>query len=951
MKRRSLRFLWLIMAALLSGSMIAQTTAYNLDQKVPVDDKVRIGKLDNGLTYYIRENEKPKNRAEFYLVVNAGAIQENDDQDGLAHFCEHMAFNGTKHFEKHDIINYLQSIGMKFGPEINAFTSHDVTNYMLQKVPTDEPANVDTALLILYDWASSLSFEEEEIDNERGVIHEEWRTRRGAMFRLQTETSKTLYKGSKYAERDVIGDIDIIDNFEYQTLIDFYNTWYRPDLQAIIAVGDFDMDEMEEKIKEQFSQIPKRENPKERKEYGVPDHEETYVDIASDPEAMYILVQLYYKHEPFEVENLEGYRQQLVFQLYNQMLNNRLQEKLQEEDPAFIYGYTAYTDLTRTKDAYMAFAVAKNDGIKRTLETLLTENERVKQHGFADSELERAKKDLLSSLEKSYNERDKKESDGYVWEYFGHFLEEEPIPGIEFDYAFAQDILPGIGLDELNTLAPKWVTDENRVVIITGPDKENVELPTEEDVLAIIESVDQKEVEAYLDEMTDAPLLAEMPQAGKIIEESTNEELGTENWVLSNGIQVTLKPTDFKDDEILMRAFSFGGASLYEPDMLPSAGFASSVINESGIADFDLIQLQKLLAGKNLRVSPYIGDVDEGFTGSSSVKDFETMLQLVYLYFTDPPENQKAFNAYLNRIRGFIENRQNDPAAAFQDTITLTMADYHPRVQPMSLEYLDKVDFEEINQIYGERFADPGSFHFYFVGNFDKESIKPLIETYLGGLPAVSKEESWIDNNVRPPDEVIEKTLVKNMEVPKATVYIAYTGEYDYNEFGNRLGLDALCDILDIRYTETIREEQGGTYGVSVYPRQTQYPYEHYQVAIRFDCDPENADKLSAIVYEEIDKLKNDGPTMKDLNSVKENKLKTHKENLEKNNYWISRIKNMDYNQDDIEHILKYEDYINKLNIKGLKKAAKKYFGDEHVEIILLPENTENNIKNPMLDK
>lgn len=951
MKKSLRNLLPFILFILCATTLISQNANYNWDEKIPLDPKVKIGKLDNGLTYYIRQNDMPKDRAEFYLVVNAGAILEDDDQNGLAHFCEHMAFNGTKHFEKNDIIKYLQSIGMKFGPEINAFTSHDVTNYMLQKVPTDNQEIVDSALLVLFDWAHNVTYNDEDIDNERGVIHEEWRTRRGAQFRMQTKTQKVLYKGSKYADRDVIGDIDIIDNCKYDALRRFYKDWYRPDLQAIIAVGDFDAGEIENKITELFSQIPKTENPKERKEFEVPDHEETYVAIETDPEARYIIVQLYYKHDLFKEENLGDYRKSLVFRLYNQMLNNRLQEKLQEENPPFLYGYSAYTGLTRTKDAYMGFAVAKNDGINRTLETLLIENERVKKHGFNESELERAKKDLLSNMEQSYNERDKEESIDYVWSYFSNFLEKEPIPGIAFDFEFASNVLPGISLDELNTLAPKWVTDENRVVIITAPERDDVILPKKEEVLDIVESINNKEIEPYKDEMSDQPLIAEKPTPGKIVDVTENDKLGIETWILSNGIQVTLKPTEFKDDEILMRAYSFGGSSLYGVEELPSANFSTSIVNESGIADFNKTQLQKLLAGKNLNVYPYIGGVDEGFNGSSSKKDFETLLKLVYLYFTDPPENEKAFNAFMTRMKGFYVNRQNDPASAFRDTITVTMADYNPRALLLTMEYLESVDFATTTDIFEERFADPGSFRFYFVGNFDPEKIKPLIETYLGGLPAVTNNETWKDNGVRPPKKTVEKTIVKNMEVPKATVYISFTSEYDYNDYMNRLNLNALCDILSVRYTESVREEQGGTYGVRVSPVQTQYPYEHYQVNIQFDCDPENVDKLSSIIFEEIEKIKKKGPLPKDLKGYQENKIKTRKENLEKNSYWVNKLKYLDYNNDEQKDFFDYEDYINNMTVKSLKKAAKKFFGKDHIEIVMLPENTENNVKNPLLDK
>jgi len=937
-----------IIAAFLVPAVI-KAQEYNLADAIPFDPKVIIGKLNNGLTYYIRENKHPKDRAEFYLVVNAGSILEEDNQNGLAHFCEHMAFNGTKNFEKHEIINYLQSIGMKFGPEINAFTSHDVTNYMLQKVPTDIPENIDTALMILYDWANNVSFEDEEIDNERGVIHEEWRTRRGAQFRMMTKTDKVLYKGSKYAERDIIGDIEIIDQGSYEALRGFYNDWYRPDLQALIAVGDFDAGLIEQRIREMFSDIPKKENPKERTVYEVPDHNDTYIAIETDPEAQYVFVQLYYKHEPFEETTLSDYRQGILFSLYNQMLNNRLQEKLQQENPPFLYAYSAYTSMVRSKDAYIGFAVAKNDGIFRSLETLLTENERVKQHGFTESELERAKREFLGNNEKAFNEKDKQESSGYVWSYFSHFLENEPSPGIEFDYEFTKSIVPGIQLQELNKLAGEWITDKNRVVIITGPENENVEIPSESEIMQLINNIGNLETEAYDDNVSDLPLVPVKPEPGNIEKITKNKKLGTQEWLLSNGVKVILKPTDFKDDEILMRAFSFGGTSLYDAGNLPSAEFSTDVISESGLGSFDKIQLQKIMAGKIVNLYPYVNNISEGFRGNSSVKDFESLLQLVYLYFNYQRSDETAFRALMNRMEGFLENRKNNPASAFQDTISVTMANYHPRVQLFDLEYLNNIDFKKATAIFNERFEDPAGFTFYFVGNLNVDSIKPLIETWLGSLMPVKKNEQFNDHMIRPPKGIIEKVVAREMKVPKATVYVGFTGTFDYSNFLNRISLTALCDILDIRYTESIREEQGGTYGVGVYPTLNQYPWENYQVTIRFDCDPENVDKLKAIVYDEIEKLKNEGPAEKDLMNVKENKLKTRKENLENNEYWIGKLEAFGLNNESINDYLNYEKYVNKLTAKELKNAAKMFFDDNRVEIILLPVNIDENIKNPVM--
>lgn len=943
--KKTLFLLWILFAAI---PLLSQDFTYEPDAPVRLDPNVRYGQLENGLTYYIRHNGMPEQRAEFYLVLDAGAILEDDAQDGLAHFCEHMCFNGTKNFEKHEIINYLQSIGMKFGPEINAFTSHDVTTYMLQKVPTTDQANVDTALLILYDWACNVSFEDEEIDKERGVIHEEWRTRRGAQFRMMTRTDKVLYQGSKYAERDVIGDIDIIDNADYEELRRFYRDWYRPDLQAMIAVGDFDVDEMEAHIRELFGQIPLREAPRERELFEVPGHEETLVAIETDPEAQYNFIQVYWKHDPDDSRDMEYYRDGVVRQLYSMMLNNRLQELTLQDDPPFMFSVSMYNNLVRTKDAYISFAVTSNEKIMDALDALLTENERVKLHGFNLSELERARTDYLSQVEKQYRERDKMESGDYVWQYYSHFLQDEPVPGIEFDYLFAQAVVPGIALDEMNSLAPEWITDKNRVIIITGPESEGVHMPSKEEVLALVDSLPQKEILPYIDRVSDDPLVAEIPQPGTIEKKKKDKKMGTVSWELSNGVKVVIKPTDFKDDEILMSAYSYGGTSLYDLKDLMSAENSVGVIGMSGLAGFDDIELKKKLSGTIAGVYPYINETSEGFEGSCIPKDLETMLQLVYLYFTSPRQDETAFNAYLKLYDGILTNRANNPSSALQDTVLVTMASYNPRVRPMTAELLDEINFKKLHYIFRERFGDPGNFTFYFVGNIDMDKAEPLILTYLGGLPKVKRPETWKDNNIRPPAERIEKTVIRDMEVPKGTVNINFTSVYDYDNPMDRMALSALCDILDVRYTETIREEQGGTYGVGVYASQVHYPWEHYNVRISFDCDPDNVDKLKGIAYEEINRLIQEGPKAKDLQGVKENLLKSRAEQLERNEFWLNSLEDIDYHQKEVKDFFKYEDMVNSMTIESLKDAAGRFFGVNPVEVILLPSDNAENVKNPM---
>ncbi|MBP6870763.1 MAG: insulinase family protein [Bacteroidales bacterium] len=933
---------------LFAFSLPAQEISYAPGSVLPLDPDVIYGKLDNGMTYYIRENREPKERAEFYLAVNVGALSEDADQNGLAHFTEHMAFNGTKNFSKKAILNYLQSIGMKFGPEINAFTSSDETNYMLQKVPTTDPKIVDTALLILYDWATNISFEDEEIDAERGVIHEEWRTGRSAMFRMMREANKVIYKDSKYAVHDVIGDIDIIDNFSHDVIRRFYNDWYRPDLQAIIAVGDFDGKAMEQHIKQLFGTIPVKNSPREREYFPVPNHDETLVTILTDKEAQYPIVQIYYKHEPANEKNMEYYREQLKQQLFNSMLNARLQELILSENPPFVYGYAFYTNIARTKDGFLSLAVGNNNELDKALRALLVENKRVKEFGFTTTEFDRAKSELKRGIEKQFAEKDKMASDQYVWQYFSHFLEQEPTPGVAYDFAFTNAMLPGITLEEVNAQAGKWITGKNRVVSLMAPDNPDIKVPSEQEVRDIITAVETEPITAYVDKVTDKPLMAAEPTPAKVAKKGKDKTLGTTTWTFENGVKVVMKTTDFKDDEILMSAYSFGGSSLYETKDLMSAMFASDISLESGLGEFDRIALDKKLTGVIASVRPVIRGSSEGLEGSCSVKDLETMLQIINLYFTAPRTDEVAFNAFIKRMKAMLDNKALEPESALQDTVTVLMANHHPRVRPLTSAILDETNLKKARSIFKTRFGDPGSFTFYFVGNIDPVAAKPLIEKYLGGLPKVSREETFKDNNIRPPAGKVERVIEREMKVPKGTVYLTYTGTFDYDDFQSRLNLSALCDILDVRFVETIREEQSGTYGAAVYESMDKYPYENYSVTIFFDCDPQNAGKLKQIVYDEIGKLKTEGPAEKDLHGVKENKIKVHQENLRQNNYWLGIIKNKDYYGTGLDEYMKYEDYVNSMSVGSLKTAAQQFFGDNIIEAVLMPANMEDNISNPV---
>ncbi len=917
---------------------ISALFAQGESQPVPMDDAVRYGKLENGLTYYIRENAIPEDRGEFYLVVNAGAILENPEQNGLAHFCEHMAFNGTENFEKHEIVQWLQSIGMKFGPEINAYTAHDNTTYMLQKVPVNIPGNVDTALLILHDWAGKVSFDAEEIDNERGVIHEEWRVRRGADFRMMNEYQKVVFRDSKYAEHDIIGDIDIIDNHEYATIREFYHDWYRPDLQAVIAVGDFDADVIEQKIIEQFSGLENPENKRPREEFRVPGHEETYVSIVTDKEATQTMALVFYKHDPPAVKDLTYYRESILQQLYTIMINQRLNELMTSKTPPFMYGFSAYIPYVRTVDAYMAGAIANSGQALSAMEAVLIENQRVLQYGFTESEFERSKEDLFSMIEKMYKERDKKKSSEYMNQYQSHFLEREPIPGIAFDYDLVKKTLPEIELQEINDLAKRYIRKENRAVVVSGPDKEDVTMPAESEIHELLARIEQIKLEPYEDKVSDAPLVSVIPEKGKRHKRSKNKELGTETWTMKNGVTVVFKPTDFKDDEILMTAWSHGGISAVQTKYLPSANVATDIITESGIGKHDKNSLQKMLSGKVVNVTPYIYDDSEGFQGSCSPKDFETMLQLTYLYFTEPRLDNDAVEGLMTRTRGMVENRSANPTTALMDTITTTMAQYHPRVEPFTVEYLERVDADRAYRIFRRRFGDPSGFTFYFVGNIDPKEARPLIELWLGGLPMTQREEYVTDHNVRPPEKSIYKEIKRSMETPQGTVAIVMPGEFDYDNDRDRILMGAVKDILDVRYTETIREDEGGTYGVMVQLSQYKLPWEHYRFIVMFNTAPDRAQELKKIVYREIEALKNNGPAAKDVKGFKENMIKTRAENIKDNRYWLKTLSKNDRYDIACGSTEIYITLINSITAEDIQDAANRFLNTQSMEFILLPE-------------
>jgi len=716
--------------------------AIDLNARMPVDPKLIQGQLDNGLKYFIKVNHKPENRAELRLVVNAGSILEDDDQQGLAHLLEHMAFNGSTDFPKMDLVNYLESIGMRFGADLNAYTSFDETVYMLQ-VPTDSSSQLEKGFQILENWAHKVSLEGEAIDDERGVVVEEWRLGKGAGQRIRDKQLPILFKGSRYAERLPIGTMDVIHNASHETVRRFYRDWYRPNLMAVIAVGDFDPVAIEARIRSLFGSLENPADSRARTVFNIPANSKTLYAIASDPEATRSSVNILFKH-PTRVDRTAGeYRENIVERLYHEMLTARFEELSQKADAPFLYAYSTKWGWARTSEMIALGAGVVDGNIPAGLEAVLIEGERVRRHGFTSTELERAKKSVLRSMEKLYQERDKQESRGFASELIRHFLEEEAVSGIEYEFKLYSQTLPGIGVAEVNALAQKFISDENRVVMASSPEKEGLTIPTEAELAAVMDRIASLDIEPYVDQVVTEPLISQVPKPGTVVDRKYYEDIDTYELTLNNGVRVVLKTTDFKNDEILFKAYSPGGYSVISDDDLISGKLASQLMDYSGLGNFSLMDLQKLMAGKEVGSTPYINSLYEGLSGSASPEDIEMLFQLIYLQFTGSRQDPEAVGALLTQYRSQLENKNLSPEAAYSDTLAVTLNGHHPRRLPMTLEMLDMVNLDKAQKLYNDRFADAGDFTFFFVGNFEREKMLPFIRQYLGSLPATGRNETW----------------------------------------------------------------------------------------------------------------------------------------------------------------------------------------------------------------
>ncbi|MDI9356035.1 MAG: insulinase family protein [Chitinophagaceae bacterium] len=904
---------------------------------IPIDPNVKIGTLKNGLTYYIRENKKPEKRAELRLVVNIGSVSEDPNQLGLAHFTEHMAFNGTKNFKKNEIVNYLQSIGVEFGADLNAYTSFDETVYMIP-IPTDDEKIVDKGLQILKEWASLVTFDPIELEKERGVVIEEWRLGRGADQRMLDKYLPVIYKGSRYAERLPIGKKEILESFSLETIKKFYKDWYRPDLMAVIVVGDISSSIIEEKIKQTFENIPVSQPLRKKEIYSVPDHQETYVSIVTDKEASYNSVDLLYKFpvEPFLNET--DYKNFLKKRMFSEMFNIRLNEKVRTSNPPYIGAFNSFgSSWVRTKDAFLIGAYTNEKGIREAGLAILYEIERVKKYGFSDGELKRLKFDLLKQYESSYKEKDKTESHKYVSEYINHFLKQEPIPGIEWEYNFLKQNIDSITLSEVNTTS-RYMTNENRVVIIASVDKNEITLPSETDVIETLNNVSRWNISPYEDKQFNSRLIPILPTPGNIISETKNELLGTTKLVLSNGCIVFLKPTNFKNDEIVMNTWSPGGTSLASDEDYFSAQNAVSIIQESGVGEFSVNDLQKILSGKKVTVSPYIRELSEGIQGNTDKESMETFFQLLYLYATDPKKDEDVFRGFITNQKGFLPSLTANPEYYFLDQSRRFLNNNHFRkgVFP-TVSDLDKVSLDKSFAFYKERYADFSDFAFWFVGSFQIEEIKPFINQYIASLPSIKRAETWKDIGARPPKAPSEKEFKKGID-PKSQVILQWETEAPYNK-EEAYYLSCLGEVLSIKLIEILREEKGGVYGVGAYGNGSLLPYNAYTFSVKFPCGPQNVNNLITATMEEIKKIQTKGVTPEDLNKIKEAQKRNFEIEVQENSFWIDALRTSYYEKRNPDDILKTIDNINALKSEYIQKVAQKYVSlNKVIKVILNPE-------------
>jgi zinc protease len=900
---------------------------------LPIDARVTVGRLPNGLTYYVLPHAKPAKRAQLWLAVDAGSVLEDDDQRGLAHFVEHMAFNGTDRFAKQALIDTLETMGMAFGPDVNAYTSFDETVYMLQ-VPTDDAAPIDTGLDILREWASGLRLDPTEIDKERGVVLEEWRLGRGAEMRVLDKQYPIIFHGSRYGQRLPIGEPAILRGAPPEALRRFYRDWYRPDLMAVIAVGDFDGKAIEAGIRARFADLAGPAAPRPRARPEVPRDHAPLVTVVGDPELTRTEVGIYDKIARRPEKTIGDYRRLVVESLYHDMLGERLGQLAEDPAAPFVWAYSSTDELARSSDVFMRGAVAKDGKALAALTVLLEEVRRVERHGFTAGELERARKRLLRHYRQAVKERAKRDGADLTGEVLRNFLEGEQMPGIEAEEKLAQRFLPGVTLAELAGLARAWGGAAGRVVTVSGPT--GSALPTEAEVAALVTSVDRRELAPWTDEADDRPLLPTPPTAGTITAEKTIAAVGVTEWTLSNGARVVWKATDFQADQIELTAFAPGGSSRIADADYPSGRFAYSIVADSGAGAFDAIALRKRLAGAVVEVTPFIDELEQGISGHAAPDDLETFFQLLHLRWTAPRRDPRAFAAWQARWGEMLKNRRLSPETAFFDDMTGFLGQNHRRALPPTAADVAAVDLDRALAVYRDRFADASGMTFVLVGNLDGKTLRPLVETYLASLPGLRRGETWRDIGVRKPRGKKTRTVRAGSE-PKAFVYLTVHGPERWSRAGER-DLLVIGRLLDMRLREVLREDLGGVYNAWVDAGISRRPIEERELQIFFGCDPANADRLQKAALAEIAALKARPVAESYLVKVREQRRRGHEVDLESNDHWAGELADAYRWGDDPREIVDLAPLLARANAAGVQAAARRYLGlGQYTLGVLLP--------------
>ena len=905
-----------------------------------LDPAVRTGKLANGFTYFIRHNAEPHHRVLMYLVNKAGSVLEDEDQQGLAHFMEHMSFNGTVHFPHNDLVDYLQKAGVRFGADINAYTSFDETIYELP-LPSDKPAILSQGILIMHDWAHSATLDPEEIDKERGVVLEEKRLGRGAAERMRRQYLPVLLNNSRYAIRNPIGLDTVLNNFKRPVIVRFYHDWYRPDLQALIIVGDINADSLEQVVKEKFGDLKNPEDERPRPDYTVPLTGLNHFIAVTDPEMGTTEAEVLITHPLQQLRTTGDYRNAILQALFNHLLGARLKELSRQAAPPYVDASAEISTFMGGTSSFEASVDARPGELERGFKALWQEIARLKRYGFIQTELDRAKTAYLHDVESALKEKDKTQSESYVKEYEAYFLKGIAAPGIETEYELTKSDLPGITLDDLNKLASNYITNTNRDVLILAPDKDKKSLPDEKTVNSWIKSISETAITPYYDEVGKEPLLKADIKAGHIVKEQKDLKLGITTFTLDNGVKIVLKPTDFKNDEIRFNAFGPGGTSLSNDADFQSAAAATGIIFEAGIGNYNLTQLGKYLEGKQVSVKPHISERFQGINGISTAKDLETAMKLIYAYFTEPRKDAASLASQLEKAKAGLAGRENDPKSVFSDTVSAVLGNYNIRRTGPSAQKLSEINLDKAFNIYQARFNDASGFTFTFVGNIDTAAIKPLVEKYLGGLPAIHGNVQAKDLGIHIPPGVIAKTVYKGSE-QKSTVVLVFSGNFDYSH-ENKVKLDALKETLEIRLLQRLREDESGVYSPSVSASSSKYPQGRYSFVIQFGCAPQNVDKLIASTLDEIAKLRTDGPLQENVDKWRAETKASFEPQLKTNGFWLSYINGQLQNNQDIGEIDEYYSLLDGVKPFELKKMAEKYLsGENYIRLVLMPESVGN---------